>query len=82
MDYTILPPEDSARAALYLAGRLAPYARRSALTVAESVQRGMIDFGYGVAGGGGPAVGWLRQRLAAHIPALAQGRPPGRINAD
>jgi TetR/AcrR family transcriptional repressor of bet genes len=74
MDYTVLPPEDGARAVLYLVRRLAPYARRTMLEVAESVQRGMIDFGYEIAAGGGssPAVDWFRRRLAAHIPQLAR----------
>jgi len=69
LDYTALPPQDGARAVLYLVRRLAPYARRTMLDVAESVQRGMIDFGYGIAAGGGsPAVDWFRRRLAARIP--------------
>jgi hypothetical protein len=73
LDYTVLPPEDTARAALYLAQRLGPYARRTALEVAESIQKGMIEFGYEIAAGGGgsPAVAWFRQRLAARIAALA-----------
>jgi phenylpropionate dioxygenase-like ring-hydroxylating dioxygenase large terminal subunit len=82
MDYTVLPPAQAARAALYLAGRLAPYARRSMLQIAESVQRGMVDFGYEfTAGSGGPAVGWLRRRLALRIPALAPDRLPTWINS-
>jgi len=74
LDYTVLPPEDGARAVLYLVRRLAPYARRTMLEVAESVQRGMIDFGYEIAAGGGssPAVDWFRRLLAARIPALAR----------
>jgi TetR/AcrR family transcriptional regulator, transcriptional repressor of bet genes len=70
LDYTVLPPEDGARAVLYLVRRLAPYARRATLEVAESVQRGMIDFGYEIAAGGGssPALDWFRRRLAARIP--------------
>jgi TetR/AcrR family transcriptional repressor of bet genes len=69
LDYTVLPPENGARAVLYLVRRLAPFARRTTLDVAESVQRGMIDFGYEVAAGGGgsPAVDWFRRRLAARI---------------
>lgn len=68
LDYTVLPPEDGARAVLYLVRRLAPFARRTTLDVAESVQRGMIDFGYEVAAGGGsPAVDWFRRRLAARV---------------
>lgn len=71
LDYTALAPEDGARAVLYLVRRLAPYARRTVLDVAESVQRGMIDFGYEIAVGGSssPAVDWFRRRLAARIPA-------------
>jgi TetR/AcrR family transcriptional regulator, transcriptional repressor of bet genes len=74
LDYTVLPPEDGARAVLYLVRRLAPYARRTMLEVAESIQRGMIDFGYEIAAGGGgsPAVDWFRRLLAARIPALAR----------
>ena len=74
LDYSVRSPEDGARAVLYLARRLAPYARRATLDVAESVQRGMIEFGYEVAAGGAgsPAVDWFRSRLAARIPALAR----------
>ncbi len=74
LDYTVLPPEDGARAVLYLVRRLAPYARRTMLEVAESVQRGIIDFGYEIAAGGdsSPAVDWFRRLLAARIPALAR----------
>jgi phenylpropionate dioxygenase-like ring-hydroxylating dioxygenase large terminal subunit len=74
LDYTALPPEDGARAVLYLVRRLAPYARRTMLEVVESVQRGMIDFGYEIAAGGGssPAVDWFRRLLAARLPALAR----------
>jgi len=39
------------------------------LDVAESVQRGMIDFGYEIAAGGGSfAASTVRRRLAARIP--------------
>jgi TetR/AcrR family transcriptional repressor of bet genes len=82
LDYTVLAPEESARAALYLAQRLAPYARRSMVDVAESIQEGIVDFGYDMASGGvsSPAVAWFRQRLAALVPALARPRP-GSISA-
>ena len=78
LDYTVLPPEEGARAVLYLVRRLAPYTRRTTLEVAESVQRGMIDFGYRTAGGGdgSPAVDWFRRRLAARLPALARMKEP------
>jgi TetR/AcrR family transcriptional repressor of bet genes len=74
LDYTVLPPEEGARAVLYLVRRLAPYARRTMLEVVESVQRGMIDFGYEIAAGSisSPAVDWFRRLLAARIPALAR----------
>ena len=74
LDYTVLAPEDGARVVLYLVRRLAPYARRTMLEVTESVQRGMIDFGYEIGAGGGssPAVDWFRRLLAARIPALAR----------
>ena len=78
LDYSVLAPEQRARAALYLARRLGPYTRRSMLDVAESIQEGIVDFGYGTASGGvgSPAVAWFRQRLAALVPALARPRPP------
>jgi len=48
------------------------------IDVAESIQEGIVDFGYGTASGGvgSPAVAWFRQRLAALVPALARPRPP------
>jgi TetR/AcrR family transcriptional regulator, transcriptional repressor of bet genes len=77
LDYTVLAPEESAGVALYLAQRLAPYARRSMLDVAESIQEGIVDFGYDMASGGvgSPAVAWFRRRLAALVPALVRARP-------
>jgi TetR/AcrR family transcriptional repressor of bet genes len=78
LDYTVLPPDHSARAALHLARRLGPYARRATLDAAESIQKGMVEFGYEVAPGGStsPAVAWFRNRLAARLPALARHQPP------
>jgi hypothetical protein len=83
LDYTVLSPEESARAALYLAQRLGPYARRSMLDVAESIQEGIVDFGYDLVSGGvgSPAVDWFHQRLAALVPALAGARPPSTFGA-
>jgi phenylpropionate dioxygenase-like ring-hydroxylating dioxygenase large terminal subunit len=77
-DYTILPPDDAARAALYLVRRLGAYARRSSVALAESVQAGVSEFAYEAAAGRpeAPAVVWFRERLAARIPALALDRPP------
>ncbi len=77
LDYTVLSPEDGARAAQYLARRLGPYARRAALEMAESVQKGLIQFGYEAQGGAlAAAVGRFRGELAAYLPALTRDRPP------
>jgi TetR/AcrR family transcriptional repressor of bet genes len=70
MDYSVMPPDAAARAVLYLVRRLSPYARRSTLDVAESVQKGLIDFGYEIASGASAAADWFRRRLATVIPAL------------
>lgn len=76
-DYTILPPDDAARAALYLAGRVGPYVRRSSGRIAESVQVGITEFAYAAAAGRpvAPAVAWFHDRLAARIPSIALDRP-------
>jgi phenylpropionate dioxygenase-like ring-hydroxylating dioxygenase large terminal subunit/AcrR family transcriptional regulator len=77
-DYTLLPPDDGARAAIYLAKRLGAQTRPSSLARAESVQSGRVDFGY-EASADSPvpvAVAWFRGVLAARIPALAFARPP------
>ena len=78
LDYTVLPPDDSARAAQYLAARLGPSARRSARATAESIQKGMIEFGYQAAAGGPipAAIAWFQRFLAARVPALARERAP------
>ncbi len=77
LDYTVLSPEDGARAAQYLARRLGPYARRAAREMAESVQKGLIQFGYEAQDGAiTSAVGRFRSELAACLPALTRDRPP------
>ncbi len=78
MDYSVLAPDAGSEAVLHLARRLGPYARRTTLDVAESVQKGMVEFGYQVAPGAptSPAVAWFRNRLAARFPALARRQPP------
>jgi TetR/AcrR family transcriptional repressor of bet genes len=78
LDYSVLPPNARSFAALHLARRLGPYARRTMLDVAESIQKGTVEFGYQVAPGAAtsPAVAWFRNRLAARIPALARHQPP------
>ncbi|MGC1387853.1 MAG: TetR family transcriptional regulator C-terminal domain-containing protein [Steroidobacteraceae bacterium] len=68
----------NARATAYLAARLRPWTRRSALAAAESAQTGMMEFGYCARSRGtvAPAVSWLRRHLIARAPALALERPP------
>jgi phenylpropionate dioxygenase-like ring-hydroxylating dioxygenase large terminal subunit len=77
-DYSFLPPDDAARAAVYLAARLGPSARRSHVEFAESVQAGMTGFAYVAASGRPPtpAVAWFHAWLSARIPSLALDRPP------
>jgi hypothetical protein len=80
LDYSVLSPEEGARAALYLARRLGPFARRTLLHAAQSVQRALIEFGYeSQAGAVSPAVAWFRRRLTASVPALAFLRPPNSM---
>ena len=52
--------------------------RRSALAVAESAQRGVIDFGYRPAAESSvPAgVAWFRELWSGQLPALSLERPP------
>jgi TetR/AcrR family transcriptional repressor of bet genes len=76
-DYTLLPPDDDARAVLQLARRLGPYARRATLAAAESVQTGIVAFGYEAAAGGTTsAAAWFRDRLLGRIPAMARDGAP------
>ena len=76
LDYTALPPDDSARASLYLAQRLGRVTRRSMRDMAESVQRGLIDFGYELPEqrAAAPAVAWFRGLMAARVPGLLRER--------
>ncbi len=77
LDFTLCPGVASARALQYAASRLRPLARRSARAVAESVQTGMVDFGYQAAARGPqPALAWFRRELQARVPVLALERPP------
>ena len=78
LDYTLCAAGRSAHAMQYLASRLPPRARRSALALAESVQQGVIDFGYRAAAISPipPPLAWFRRQLIARIPALALERPP------
>jgi TetR/AcrR family transcriptional repressor of bet genes len=78
-DYTVLAPEDGARAAQYLAQRLSSLTRRGTLERAQSVQSGMLEFGYEVAAGTAipAAVAWFRSLLISRVRALASEHPPG-----
>jgi phenylpropionate dioxygenase-like ring-hydroxylating dioxygenase large terminal subunit len=73
-----LAPQDGRSNALrYLAGRLVPWCRRGTLTIAESAQRGLSEFGYRASASAPPAaVAWFRRVLAARIPMIAAERPP------
>jgi TetR/AcrR family transcriptional repressor of bet genes len=75
---THLAPEREARGAQFLSARLMRLERRSALAVAESAQRGVIDFGYRPAAQSaiGAGVAWFRELLLGQLPALSLERPP------
>ena len=79
LDYSALPPDAGARALLYLAQRLGRLTRRTTLRMAESVQRGFIDFGYELSQGAplpARAVVWFHEFLSARLPAMMRERPP------
>ncbi len=78
LDFTLCAGSASARALQYVASRLRPLTRRSTLSLAESVQTGMVDFGYQAAACGavGPALVWFRREVQARVPVLALERPP------
>jgi TetR/AcrR family transcriptional repressor of bet genes len=77
-DHTLCESDRPARALRYLASRLSPYTRRSAIAVADSTQRGMVTFGHVAADGAqaAPAVAAFRRRLATLMPMMALARPP------
>jgi TetR/AcrR family transcriptional regulator, transcriptional repressor of bet genes len=78
LDFTAGETGRDAIAMQYLSTRLEPLSRRSALAVAESVQKGLIEFGYQTAANypTPPAIAWFRRQLMARVPALALDRPP------
>jgi hypothetical protein len=75
---THLTSEREAAAAQFLSARLMLLERRSALAVAESAQRGVIDFGYRPAAESPVRAGvaWFRGLLSGQLPALMLERPP------
>jgi TetR/AcrR family transcriptional repressor of bet genes len=76
--YTLCEADRPARAASYLASRLNPYIRHSAIAIAESTQRGIVTFGHEAADGAqaAPATAAFRRELVALIPMMALSRPP------
>ena len=70
-DFTLCETDRGARAAAYLASRLAPYTRASTVAVAESTQKGIVTFGHAAA----EAV--RRRARGGRVPA-----PVGRARAD
>jgi phenylpropionate dioxygenase-like ring-hydroxylating dioxygenase large terminal subunit len=77
-DYTLCQADRPARAAKYLASRLNPYTRPSAIAVAESTQKGIVTFGHEGADNAqaAPAVAAFRRQLVSLIPAMGLARPP------
>ncbi len=71
----------AARAAQYLASRLSPHTRRSAIAVAESTQKGIVTFGHEAAHGGRPvpAAAAFRRQLVTLIPVMALARLPNDL---
>jgi TetR/AcrR family transcriptional repressor of bet genes len=80
-DHTLCEADRPARAAQYLASRLDPYTRRSAIAVAESTQKGIVTFGHEAANGAqpAPAVAAFRRQLVALMPMMALPRPPNDL---
>jgi phenylpropionate dioxygenase-like ring-hydroxylating dioxygenase large terminal subunit len=80
-DYTLCENDRLARLANYLASRLNPYTRRSAIAVAESTQNGIVTFGHEAADGAqaAPAAAAFRRQLLALMPMMALSRPPNDL---
>jgi phenylpropionate dioxygenase-like ring-hydroxylating dioxygenase large terminal subunit len=80
-EHTVCEADRAARAAEYLASRLNPYTRRSAIAVAESTQRGIVAFGHEAADGAqaAPAVAAFRRQLVTLMPMMALARPPNDV---
>ncbi len=77
-DYTALEPGPRAAAAAYLARRLAPAPDRRWLELVESLQRGLIAYGYEGSrrDAAAPATAEFRRWLKERIEALAHGKAP------
>jgi hypothetical protein len=79
--FTVCDAHRPARAAQYLASRLNPYTRPSAIAVAESTQKGIVTFGHEVPDGVPAAsdAAWFRRHLVSHVPQMALARPPNGV---
>jgi TetR/AcrR family transcriptional repressor of bet genes len=75
---TRLTSARDAASARFLSARLLPLEQYSALAVAESAQRGVIDYGYRATAqsSAGSGVAWFREWLSAELPALSLERAP------
>jgi hypothetical protein len=80
-EHTVCEADRPARAAQYLASRLSPCTRPSAIAVAESTQRGIVTFGHEAADGAqaAPAVAAFRRQLVTLMPMMALARPPNDL---
>jgi TetR/AcrR family transcriptional repressor of bet genes len=79
--FTLCDADRPARAAQYLASRLNPYTRPSAIAVAESTQKGIVSFGHEVPDGVPAAsdAASFRRHLVSLVPLMALARPPNGI---
>jgi TetR/AcrR family transcriptional repressor of bet genes len=80
-DYTLCEADRLARTANYLASRLNPYTRPSAIAVTESTQKGIVKFGHEAADGAqaAPAAAAFRRQLVTLMPMMALSRPPNDL---
>jgi hypothetical protein len=71
LDYTPLAADRPARAAQHLARRLTPCSRRATRDAAQSMQRGIVEYGYELPQtSSSAAVAWFRDRLRRRIPEM------------
>ena len=71
LDYTRLAADRPARAAQHLARRLTPCSRRATRDAAQSMQRGIVEYGYELPQtSSSAAVAWFRDRLRRRIPEM------------
>jgi hypothetical protein len=80
-DFTLCESDRAACAARYLASRLNPISRASAIAIAESTQMGIVGFGHEAAAGAktSPAATEFRRRLLTLMPMMASARPPNDL---